>query len=458
MTWKPHDGAQERFHQYGAFEGLYGGSAGGGKTDSLLMEATRQVAKKDYKGILFRRTYPELELSLILRAYEHYPSIGGMPRDGGRKWEFPSGAAIWFGHLEHEKDVYKYQSAEFDFIGFDELTSFTEFQYLYLFSRCRGSAPEIKRYVRSGTNPGNVGHGWVKKRFIEGKEPYKIYLDEFGHTRFFVPARVWDNPTLLKNDPGYINRLKLLPHKQQRMLLDGDWNVFEGQFFEEWDESLHVCVPFNIPDDWEKYISIDYGHSAPSAVYWNAIVPNSGKVYTYREFYQTGQTYLQLAKTLTKLTPAHETIDWIVADNNIAAASNESGQGGDAIIRDYFESVEWDVPFTLANKGAGSRKRGWNLIREYLHPNITIDGKVTVKWQVFNTCPKLIELFPDQIHDDNDPEDLDTKGEDHAPDSIRYGLQSIGQPLTVKVKRKKVGNKYGILTAAQLFEKVETDN
>ena len=230
--WRPHAGAQEKFHRCNAFEVFYGGAAGGGKTDSLLMEAARQVDKRTYKGILFRRTYPELETSLIMRAFEWYPALGGRPTNGGKLWIFKSGATIRFGHLEHDKDVYKYQSAQFDFIGFDELTTFNEFQYTYLFSRCRGTDPSVKRYVRSASNPGNIGHVWVKARFVENKEVYKTYYykadngeqvettfdDPKALSRTFIPARVWDNPTLIANDPLYIERLKLLPENQQRKI------------------------------------------------------------------------------------------------------------------------------------------------------------------------------------------------------------------------------------------------
>ncbi|HNT77567.1 MAG TPA: phage terminase large subunit [Anaerolineae bacterium] len=255
--WKPNPGPQTRFMQSPAYEVLYGGAAGGGKSEALLVEALRHVAVPGYHAILFRRTFPELERSLIQRSQALYPGLGGVYRSQQRRWAFPSGATITFGHLEGENDQYKYQSAEFAFLGFDELTSFTEAQYLYLFSRARTTARQesgkpLPVRIRAATNPGGVGHAWVKARFIDPLPPFQIgyFIRENdverrvapriagALSRQFIPATIADNPVLMEVDSGYRERLMALPLIERERLLNGNWsiaptgNVFKPEWFQ----------------------------------------------------------------------------------------------------------------------------------------------------------------------------------------------------------------------------------
>jgi predicted phage terminase large subunit-like protein len=206
---------------------MYGGAAGGGKSDALLMGAAQFVGIPGYNAILFRRTYPDLSLpgALMDRSKEwwggkaHWNSMRHM-------WTFPSGARITFGNLEHEQDKYQYQSAEFQYIGFDELTQFYESQYRYLFSRLRRlEHVNIPLRMRSATNPGGIGHDWVKQRFlIEGAK----------YGRVFIPARLDDNPYLDRVE--YEASLQELDPITRRHLLNGDWTARHGgsKFRREW--------------------------------------------------------------------------------------------------------------------------------------------------------------------------------------------------------------------------------
>ncbi len=441
--WRPHDGPQTKFHQCGAFEVLYGGAAGGGKTDSLLMEAARQVDKAKYKAILFRRTFPELETSLIIRSFEWYPALGGKPKDSGKVWTFPSGAVIRFGHMEHDKDVHKHQSAQYDFIGFDELTSFTEFQYLYMFSRCRGTDPTIKRYVRAGTNPGNLGHVWVKKRFVEGKTRFKVYRyriiggaetmvgkeDPMAISRAFIPAKLTDNPTLVKNDPLYLERMKLLPAEEQRMLIDGDWDVFQGQFFQEWRYEKHVVEPFQIPDSWFKFRAIDYGRTAPFCCKWYA-VDQDGHVWVYREYYEAGKLASENFQAVHDLS-GDEQYKYTVADPSIFAKTHLPESIADVALRHGVACIP----------ASNERIAGWNSVKEYLKWTDYVSPKISY----FSTCVNSIRTIPQQIHDKMHAEDLDTKAEDHAVDVDRYFLQTLRMrksakpldPLEERIKKLK---------------------
>jgi terminase large subunit-like protein len=266
-VWQPQPGPQYAFLASEADEVFYGGAAGGGKSDALLAEAMRDIDQPGYHALLLRRTYPELfgkGSGLVPRSEELFFGLGEFDRVR-LVWSFPSGATIGFGNLEHPSSVYAYHSAQFALIGFDELTSFLESQFLYLLSRLRSTA-NVRVRVRAAGNPGGIGHAWVRRRYIEKLRPYEIrwfkrigeermkdengspssagrtgMKDEDGSpseleietvpgdpdalSRQFIPARVFDNPALLQKDPGYVRRLKALDPVERRRLLNGDWYV-----------------------------------------------------------------------------------------------------------------------------------------------------------------------------------------------------------------------------------------
>ncbi len=215
-------------------EGFYGGAAGGGKSESLLSAALQYVEEPKYSALLLRRSYADLSLpgALMDRAAEWLTDTDAHWRDKSKTWEFPSGATLTFGYLEHEKDKYRYQGSEFQFVGFDELTQFTETQYTYLFSRSRrirGSRIPIR--MRSASNPGGVGHDWVKTRFI-APEPSWLAKEN----RFFVPAQLEDNPYL--DCEEYCQTLDMLDPVTKEQLRYGNWDIAlqGGMFKREWFE------------------------------------------------------------------------------------------------------------------------------------------------------------------------------------------------------------------------------
>jgi hypothetical protein len=297
--WRPSK-RQEEFTQIpdSVREAFYGGAAGGGKSELLLMlPLVREFYKHPrWKGILFRRTFPELEKSLILRSESDgfYKATGAEYNRQLRRWRWPSGAILDFGYAEYENDVRRYDTTEYNYVGWDELTSFTEFQYMYItWSRARTADENLPVIVRSGSNPGNVGHGWVRKRFVE-PAPYGTLIRDkkSGHKRIFIQSLPTDNPYLMKADPGYIRGLEMLPEAEKRAKLYGDWWTFSGQVFDDWrvepfsDEpanAQHVIPAFQIPDYWPKILATDWGFAAMAWNGWFAASP-TGRAYLYREY------------------------------------------------------------------------------------------------------------------------------------------------------------------------------
>jgi predicted phage terminase large subunit-like protein len=209
---------------------MYGGAAGGGKSDALLMAALQYVDCPGYSAILFRRTFADLSLpkALMDRASEWLKNTDAKWNETKKQWRFPSGAVLAFGYMEHEKDKYRYQSSEFQFIGFDELTQFQKPQYTYLFSRLRRlKGSHIPLRMRSASNPGGEGHDWVKHRYMTEGPAKK---------RYFIPAKLQDNPYL--DQESYIESLSELDPTTRKQLLDGDWSAKHGgsKFKREWFE------------------------------------------------------------------------------------------------------------------------------------------------------------------------------------------------------------------------------
>ena len=274
-------------------------------------------------------------------------------------------------------------------------------------------------------NPGGVGHGWVKRLFVDrdfstGEDPAD-YL--------FIPAKVWDNTVLINADPDYVKHLQSLPEELRRAHLDGDWDVYAGQYFREFSRSIHVIQPFDIPPWWKRFRSMDWGYNDPCCVLWHA-VDGDGRVYTYRELYERGVRADDMAKRILSLT-ADEPTAYTVASPDMwqkRGAKLVSGGGfeGESIQELFALS---GVPLTPADN---SRVAGWHRVRSYLAP--AEDG--LPRWQCFTDCKNLIRTLPQLVYDAHDREDA-ADGEDHAPEALRYGLMSRPGFSTPKIEKPK---------------------
>ena len=412
---------QQAFIEAQADEVLLGGAAGGGKSYGQLIDAFLKALK--YPGmrqLILRRTFPELQRSLVTVSLQLYPKEVARYNDSKHIWKFKNGSIIEFGYCESEKDVTRYQSAEYDIIRFDELTHFTEFQYTYLISRVRG-ANDFPKQLKSTTNPGSVGHGWVKARFIDRCQPNEVYIDDLGRTYLFIPAKVQDNKFLMASDPGYVRRLEQLPDEQRRALLDGDWDVFAGQYFREFRREKHVIDPFEIPPYWKRFRSIDWGYTDPCAVYWHAVGPDS-RIYTYRELYITQTNASDVAKKIAAMSQGEDIAYTVMSPDAWAKRGNDAVHG-ESIAETFIRN---GVPVIRADS---DRINGWQRMREYMAD--APDGKPY--WQIFSTCQNLIRTLPTLVHDEHRVEDVSDRCEDHAAESCRYALMSRPSPAGARL-------------------------
>lgn len=401
---------QLQFIQADADEVLFGGAAGGGKSYGQLIDALLFALKyAGSKQLILRNTFPELQRSLVLVSVTLYPTEVASYNQSRYVWQFVNGSRIEFGYLESDKDVQKYQSAEYDVIRFDELTHFTEFQYTYMISRVRG-ANDFPKQVKSSTNPGNRGHAWVKARFIDPMPPETVYTDANGRTRIFIPARVQDNKFLIDADPDYIKRLDQLPEDQRRALRDGDWDTFEGQYFPEFNRDIHVIEPFEIPAHWRRYRAIDYGLDM-LACYWIA-VDSQNKSYVYKELYQDNLIISDAAKAILRVN-GNDNIYSTFAPPDLWNRRQETGKSAADLFRENG---------VLLTKVSNDRVQGWYNLKEWLKPYEDEQGILTAKLVIFKNCINLIRCIPQLQHDEKNPNDVATEPHEitHAPDAIRY--------------------------------------
>lgn len=423
---------QKLFHDCQADVVLFGGAAGPGKSTALLFDALQFVV--DHPGstaMLMRRTYPELEKSLIKKSRLAIPEHLGRYNDAKHRWTISCGEGhpdsyIEFGHCETSKSVYGYLSAEWDYLGIDESTSFSKDIFDLLLSRVRTTRPGVKTRVRLCSNPGNIGHGWHKEFFGIGRKdvqpqdvwrPAKQPEDSYDPpTRCFIPAVIFDNPALIKNDPGYLAKLENLPDARKRMYLKGEWTGYAGQFFSEFNEKKHVVANREIPRHWKRYRSVDFGYQKPFSCHWYA-VDEVGTVWAYRELYESGLIDAEQAKKIKRHSvytqdASPEAIEYTVGDPSQMQKDKAGG-----ITTQHRYHAEGIAVFP----GSNTRVAGWNAVRALLSTNPTT-GKPYL--QILDVCPNLIREFEEAIYDETNPEDLNSDGSDHALDDIRYFAMS----------------------------------
>ena len=466
VAWEPQDGSQRTFLRSPVFETLYEGTRGPGKTDALLMDFAQHVGQgfgKWWRGILFREEATQLEdvvaktARFFARIFPTAKFLGG----GVNKWKFATGEELLLRHIRVPKDYWKYHGHEYPWIGFEELTNWPFADcYESMMSCCRSSAPfpNMPRKLRATCNPYGVGHGWVKRRFIDPAPRGKVIRDKQGRARVAIHGSIYENKILLKADPDYLKNLKALTDKNKRKAwLKGSWDIVTGGILDGcWDRERHVLKRFVVPHGWRVDRAFDWGSSRPYAVGWfaesdglpfnpetgmtptegqpsisfprgsvimvgelygverdqnGAAIPNAGTRETNREIcQQLRKREQQLRQVVLKLQgdvlagPADTSIFDVVNGDSYAAEMARHG-------------VRWEPAY----KGRGSRVQGWERLRDMLREAAKAKPEAPGFW-VTEDCVEWQRTVPTLVRDEKNPDDVDTSQEDHCGDMTRYRI------------------------------------
>ena len=421
VIFKPNTGPQTQFLAASEREVFYGGARGGGKSYAMLVDPLRYCHRATHRALLIRRTMPELR-DLINHSQRLFSRSfpGAKWREQEKEWRFPSGAKIEFGYAENMTDVLRYQGQSYTWIGIDELPQYpTPDIYNFLRSSLRSVDPEIPVFMRATGNPGNVGSQWVREMFVNPSTPNKKFDVKISTpvgvrkiSRRFIPAKLQDNPYLMQTDDYYI-MLASLPETQKRQFLDGDWDAFDDSAFPEFKKQTHVVESFEIPKGWYRFRAADWGYSSPACCLWFAI-DYDNNIWIYRELYVTKNTADQFARKVLELEHG-EYINYGVLDSSTWA---KRGDVGPSIAETMIQNgCRWRP----SDRSPKSRINGKLEVhkRFTLNPDTKEPGLM-----ILSNCRNLIRTLSTLPVDSNNPEDVDTKAEDHAYDALRYGCMS----------------------------------
>lgn len=436
--WAPQPGPQtEAIRRTWVTELLFGGARGGGKSDYLLGDFLQDVQRygSAWQGVLFRRTYPELQ-EIIGRAKAIMVPSGATWKEAAKEWSWPNGACLRMRYLERDDDATRYQGHQYSWIGWDELGQWpSDSGYRQLIACLRSAYLIPTKRIRASANPGGAGHSWVKRRWGIDSHPRgrELITDPAtGMSRMFVPSRVGDNLILLAHDPGYTARLKGVGSETLvEAWLDGDWSVVMGAFFDCWSTEKHVVAPFAVPVDWLRFRAFDWGFARPFSVGWWAVSDGSllpdgrrypaGCLVNYREWYgSAGEPNEGLRLTAEEVADGIRERDG--ADKiaySVADPSCFAQDGGPSIAERMLKRRVIFRPADNARVARGGAVGGWDQMRARL---VGEDGKAMMVF--FSTCRDAIRTIPSMQHDPDRPEDMDTDGEDHAADMARYAAMS----------------------------------
>lgn len=381
------------------------------------------------------------------------------------RWTFWNGSVIQFAHLSTEDAVYNYQSQQFDIIAFDEATHFTRFQYRYMLSRNRSNTKNIPRtFVMMGTNPGGPGHTWFKDEFVRIGEPENVHNVEVEPGKFeehmFIPARLSDNIALEERDPEYRKNLENQPEHIRRQLLEGDWDAAEGVAFPEWRGHTHIQEPYELPKEWIRFRSLDWGYAKPYSCQWFA-VDYDGRLICYREMYGWGGeadkgSKEDPAEVAEKIWNAEHWQDengiWqsenvvdAVADDAIFGGKQDNSKDIAEQFADRFLDLDKKygtrtILWRRVGKGPKSRVSGRLEVHHRLRIPADVEGKPTGELPMlvfFPAAKHIIRTLPELLNDNRNPEDVLTTMEDHSYDSLRYACMS--RPMTTKKPKAELG-------------------
>lgn len=438
LIWAPQPGPQHALIDCPIPEILFGGARGGGKSDGVLGKYAIKQERYGlgFNGVFFRKEMPQAD-DLIERSKDIYGPLGGVFEVQKSQWRFPKGGRLRFRPLENLQAAEKYQGQNLSDAAVEEAGNFTSPDPIDRLWGALRSKTGVPVQLIMTANPGGPGQFWIKQRYIDpapqGMKILRATLPNGAeHRRVFIPSKVQDNRALLSFDPEYISRLYLVGSKNLvKAWLDGDWTAVEGAFFDCWGQG-NIVPPFQIPADWLRFRSFDWGSAKPFSVGWWAVVGDDygtedgrtlprGALVRYREWYgSTGKpneglklTAEQVAEGI-KTREANDKIAYGVADPSIFRED-----GGPSIgERMRRTGLQWRPADNARVPGNGAMG-GWDQMRSRM-----IGDPSGPQLYVFNTCLDFIRTVPVMQHDINRPEDLDTDGEDHVADEARYACMS----------------------------------
>ena len=391
----------------------YGGARGGGKSWALRRKCILLALQNSgLRILLLRRTLTDLRENHMLQLMNETANIAKFKADE-RAFYFPNKSRIKLGYCDDESDVNQYQGQEYDVICIDEATQFSEFQFSCLCACLRGGSPDHPKRIYLSCNPGGNGHAWVKRLFID--KCYKKAENPADYT--FIPARVYDNEFLMKNNPTYVQQLECLPDELRRAWLNGEWEAFAGQFFGEFNRDIHMVRPFEIPRGWTRYFTCDYGLDMLAGL-WIAVSPK-GVAYVYREVYESGLIVSEAAKYIKQNEQIGEQIELRLAPPDLWGRTKDSGKSVIEIFSDnglYFARAD------------NNRIQGWMALREWLRP-YKADEITKSNIQIFESCTNLLRTLPLLQYDKRAVNDAGNQPHEltHAPDALRYW--AVSRPI-----------------------------
>lgn len=415
----------------------YGGARGGGK--SWLVRTKAKLLALRYGGIkilIVRRTYPELMNNHIKILKAELKDMAKY-NDNDKALRFPNGSEINFGYCQRDADLDRYQGCEYDVIFLDEATQLSEYQMKTITACLRGVNTFPKRIYYT-CNPGGQGHQYIKRIFIDRK----YEMGENPSDYEFIQSLVYDNVALMKAQPDYVKQLEALPPKIREAWLNGRWDVYEGQFFEEFADRpehyidrtyTHVIKPFEIPKSWTILRGFDWGYARPFSCGWYAL-SHDGIMYRILEFYGCTQTPNegikwtphQVFKEIHRIETEHPMLKGR-SITGIADPAIWDAETGDSIAD---VAAHHHVYFS---KGDHKRIPGWM----QCHYRLAFDGNGIPMFYCFDTCKQFIRTIPLLMYDEHRVEDIDTDGEDHIADEWRYVLMS--RPIAPRIPAENDG-------------------
>lgn len=473
VAWKPLPGPQTALIRCPVFEVFYGGARGGGKTDGALGEFVIHADQYGQHaiGLMVRRTLKQLRETMA-RSKQIYRPLGATFNETDKEWTFPNGARLVFAYLERDDDADNYQGHSYTRVYVEEIGNFPSPTPIMKLMATLRSGAGVPCGFRATGNPGGAGHQWVKARYIDpAPKGWKIITSTFsnpftGETvtreRVYIPSRLSDN-SYLGND--YVANLHLSGNAELvRAWLEGDWNVIAGAFFPEFGPR-HIIKPFAIPDHWLRFRSGDWGSARPFSIGWWAVSDGTlngfarGDIIRYREWYGVKTKPDGSIETNVGLKLTAEEVGAGIAEREIGDPkcrysvidpAAHAQDGGPSIAERIFKGSGRTVDFARADNkrvGKDGALGGWDQVRARLKG----DGERPALY-VFDTCTHLIRTLPALQHDPDHPEDVDTEGEDHAPDECRYACMS--RPYVPHVEQPKpkadayIGQPDGTITSS----------